>query len=214
MKKQIIAVAALGVAVSVMAQGTVNFALNGTGLKAPIYGVEAGAGNATVSKTGNTTAGLAPGTQVYTGSLLAGSGFSVALFAATGSGVAESSLTAQATSTFRTGGAAGFVPTPNIVTLTGIAKDAPVATVQLRAWDNTSGNYTTWAQAETAWNAGTIAAGKSQTFNLAAIGGDFNTPPILLGATSFNIYMKVIPEPSTFALLGLGALGMMIFRRK
>jgi hypothetical protein len=28
----------------------------------------------------------------------------------------------------------------------------------------------------------------------------------------FNIAM--VPEPSTFALLGLGALGMLIFRRK
>jgi len=210
MKKQLIAIIALGCAVSVMAQGTVNFALNGTGLKAPIYGVETG--NTSVSKTGNTAAGLPAGSTVYTGSLLSGGNFLVALYGFTGQGAAESSLVAQAISTFRTGSAAGYVPTPNIVTLTGVAKDAAFATFQLRAWDNTSGSYATWELAEAAWNKGTIAAGKSATFSVAAIGGDFNTPPILLGAQSFNIYM--VPEPGTFALLGLGALGMLIFRRK
>jgi hypothetical protein len=34
----------------------------------------------------------------------------------------------------------------------------------------------------------------------------------LVGLVSFNIYY--IPEPGTLALLGLGALGLMVFRRK
>lgn len=212
MKKYIIAIVALGSVISVMAQGTVNFALNGTGLRSPVYGVETG--DASVAKTGNTATGTPAGTTAYTGSLLSGSNFYVALYGASGASVAEGSLVAQALTTFRTGSAAGFVPTPNIITLTGVAKDAPVATFQLRAWDNTSGLYATWAQAETAWMAGAIAAGKSLTFNVSAIGGDFNTPPILLGAQSFNIHTVIVPEPSTFALLGLGALGMLIFRRK
>jgi hypothetical protein len=212
MKKYIVALIAVGAAASVLAQGTVSFVNSGTGVKAPVYGVETP--NNTVSKTGNTTAGNVAGTQVYTGALLNGSGFVAQLYAAAGGGVAEGSLQAATpTTTFRTGSAAGFLAIIT-TTLAGVPLDAALATVQVRAWDNSSGQYATWAAAEAAWNAGTIAAGKSKTWDLAAIGGQANTPPILKGMESFNLYMKVIPEPSTFALLGLGALGMMIFRRK
>ncbi len=79
------------------------------------------------------------------------------------------------------------------------------------AWDNSSTLYPTWAQASVAWAAGTIAAGKSGPFNVALIGGDVNLPPNI-GVTSFNLYM--VPEPSTFALAGLGAAAMLIFRRR
>jgi len=214
MKKNIIALVALTAAVSVMAQGTVlfNTASGANGVNMRVYGPEVG--NITLSKVGNTSAQTPAGTQTYTGDLLSGAGFWGQLYAASGAGVAEGSLQAATpTSTFRTGSAAGVVA-PLTATLAGVPLDAAVATVQLRAWDNSSGLYTTWAQAETAWLAGTIAAGKSPRLDVSAIGGTLNAPPYLAGLQSFNIYMNVIPEPGTFALLGLGALGMLIFRRK
>jgi hypothetical protein len=97
-------------------------------------------------------------------------------------------------------------------TLSGVALDASAASVEMVAWDNSSGNYPTWAQAKPAWLAGTIAAGESGIFNLANIGGTFNTPPNLVGLQSFNLYL--VPEPSTFALAGLGAAALLIFRRR
>jgi hypothetical protein len=216
MKKLLLIGATLACATAVFAQGTVNFnnRVATSGPWAPVYGPEVG--NTALSLTGNTTTGIPAGAAVYTGALLDGNGYSAVLFAAAGSGVSESLLAASPTiTTFRVGAGAGFVAVPpTAAILTGVPADAPVATLQLRAWDNMGGTITTWEQAEAAWLAGTIAAGKSTLFDLAAIGGTFNAPPNLVGLTSFNIYYQIIPEPSTFALLGLGALGMFLFRRK
>ena len=44
------------------------------------------------------------------------------------------------------------------------------------------------------------------------IGGSVNTPAEHCSPGSFNLYM--VPEPSTFALAGLGAAALMIFRRR
>ncbi|MGA4643816.1 PEP-CTERM sorting domain-containing protein [Limisphaera sp. 4302-co] len=199
-------------AVGALAQGTITFNNRVAGVViAPIYGPLGP--NDTVSIIGNTSSGLPAGSADYGGRpLLAGSGFTAQLFAAPGNNQPESSLQpATPTTTFRTGAAAGFV-VPTTATLPNVAPDAPAATVQLRVWDNLGGTVTTWAQAEALWLSGQIAAGKSALFNVAAIGGTFNTPPNLVGLQSFNIYY--VPEPGTLALLGLGALGLMVFRRK
>lgn len=190
MKKLIIALTATVVAVSAFAQGTVVFNNRVVGVVvAQVYNVDGTTG-------------------------LEGTGYTAEIWAANGADAPESSLTAATPSTtFRSGAAAGFV-TATTATLSGVAKDAAAATLQLRAWDNQGGTLTTWAAAEAAWLAGTAAAGKSALFNVSAIGGDLNSPPNLAGLQSFQLTMEVIPEPSTFALLGLGALGMLMFRRK
>jgi hypothetical protein len=213
MKKLIATTAALGlVAVSVFAQGTINFANNVTGvLQARIYAPELA--NTNLSIVGNTSTGNPAGSTVYTGALLSGTGYMVQLFAANGSGQAEGSLTAQSLSSFRTGSAAG-IWTSVTATLTGIAADASAGTFQVRVWDNVSGLYSTWASAQTAWNAGTIAAGKSSLLSINSIGGNVNTPPNLTGLTSFNIYYVPVPEPTTMALIALGGASLVLFRRR
>jgi len=216
MKKLILSVTLIGFAASVFAQGTIDSRNNATGLRAPVYGPQSG--NSTQSLTGNTSAGNPAGTQTYTGALLAGTSYLWQIFSASGSGAAEGSLVASSTAptSFRTGTAAGFTPTL-IVTLSNVAQDAAAATIQLRVWDNTSGLYNTWAAAETAWLAGTIAAGKSTVFNVANIGGTLNTPPLMNGLTSFNIYYQnvaPVPEPSTMALAALGGASLLLFRRR
>jgi len=75
--------------------------------------------------------------------------------------------------------------------------------LQVRAWDNVGGAILNWDDA--------VIKGASLPFVSAPLGG-MAPAPNLVGLTSFNLY--VIPEPSTFALLGLGALGMFLFRRK
>jgi hypothetical protein len=213
MKKTLVVAMALACAASAFAQGTVVFnnIISGV-LRAPIYG-PLGPGD-TVSLVGNGPSPSIPaGTVDYGGRpLLAGAGYTAQLFAAPGANQPESSLQpATPTTTFRTGSAAGYVAQVT-ATLPNVPPDAPVATLQLRVWDNMGGTVTTWAQAEALWLSGQIAAGKSLTFNVNAIGGVFNVPPNLVGLQSFNIYY--VPEPGTLALLGLGALGLMVFRRK
>lgn len=211
MKKVLLTIAATAFVVSTFAQGTVQFNIRSSanGVRGPIYGVNPD--NTMESRLGNTTAGTPAGTQTYPGAVLSGTQYLAQLLAASGANQAESSLLAASTppSTFTL--VAGYVD-PVLATLTGVARDASVATMQVVAWDNTSGLYPTWADAKAAWEAGAIAAGKSALFNVSSIGGDFNTPPYLVGFESFNIYY--IPEPSTMALLGLGAAALLIFRRR
>jgi hypothetical protein len=216
MKKYIIALVALSAAASVLAQGTVTFnnRIAGT-LITHVYMPEAV--NPDVQVTGNAANDTPSAATAYTGALVSGADWTAQLWAAPGNDAAEGSLQAATpTTTFRTGGAAGNVAAPaTAATLAGVPKDAAAATIQLRVYPS---SYADWAAAEAAWMADatqTIFIGKSPMFNLAAIGGDFNTPPNLIGLQSFSLVANsVIPEPSTFALLGLGALGMMIFRRK
>jgi len=222
MKKLVLTAVALTCAASVFAQGTVAFnnRVVGAGTShvyAPLGPGDNVAiqGNAAIDG-GSTSYGARAliGASGIAGQYGAAGTFSV-LLAAPGSGQPESSLLpGTPTTTFRTGGAAG-----NIVgvteTLAGVPLDAPSATLQMFAWDNSSGSYNTYAQAVAAWNAGTIAAGKSLPFNLAAIGGTLNPPPNVEPAlTSFNLYFQAIPEPSSMALAGLGAAALFIFRRR
>lgn len=215
MKKVLLTIALTGTAVSLLAQGMIlfnNFGGTGTAsYRFPIYGPEVM--DDSISKLGNTTAGRPGGTQVYTGPLLAGPGFSAQLFAAPGVDVDPSLLVAALPiSPFRTGGAAGFIPTTTPY-LSNVLPDAPVATVQLRVWDNQGGLYPTWAEASAAWDAGLTVAGMSVAINVYNIGGGLYTPPTLLGMESFNIY-RIIPEPAAMALAGLGVATWAISRRR
>ena len=207
MKKHLLAaLLTVGIAVSAFSQGNVAFVNNASGFKAPIYAPELA--DPSVSIQGNTANGLPAGTAVYTGAPLSGSGFTAQIWSAPD---ATSSLQASLnTTSFRTGTAAGFFSLVN-ATLPNVAKDATTATLQVRVWDNTGG-ATTWDQAVAA----NAVRGQSATFTAANIGGDFNTPPTITGLRSFNLTGAgvIIPEPSTFALAGLGAAALLIFRRR
>jgi hypothetical protein len=231
MKKLILAAVALTSAASVFAQGTVIFN-NRTGGTTHVY-APLGPSD-TVSITGNGAndsqstgvsygARAALGASGLTGQYGASTTLAI-LLGANGAGAAESSLlpSSGAPVSFRTGTAAGGVAN-STVTFANIPLDAAHATFEMIAWDNSSGLYGTWAQASVAWQEGLIAAGKSPLFNLDNIGGQANVPQTLFntlnnsaangGLQSFNLYFAV-PEPTTAALLGLGAAGLLIFRRR
>ncbi len=163
-------------------------------------------------RTGNTASETPVGTQIYTGALLAGSGYSAQLFAAAGADRDWNSLKpANGITTFRTGAAAGLVAAV-VATLTEVPKDAPVATVQMRVWDNQGGTITSWQQAEYL-----SPFSLSKPFNVYNIGGDLNIPPSLLGLQSFNmgwyILPRLVPEPSA-ATIGLVAGVLVIVGRR
>ena len=99
------------------------------------------------------------------------------------------------TTTFRSGSYLGCVA--GIVdTLDGIPAGS-AATLAIVAWDNSSGLYPTWSQAETAWMAGLLAAGRSVPFTATLNGGYLNnqagteTPSI--SGLSFNLYLAGFP---------------------
>jgi hypothetical protein len=226
MKKLVLTAIALTSALSGFAQGTVVFNNRVAGtLLTHIYAPLAGA--PTTKQTGNGSSDTPAGATSWAGYALLGAGgtaeaghYMAVLLSAPGANANASSLLPSVpSSTFRTGTAAGGIA-PQTATLGNVLPDAAVATLALVAWDNTSGLYSTWAQASVAWNQGLIAAGMSPLWNQDLIGGVINGAPNMINSTdgannhlsSFNIY--TIPEPTSFALAGLGAAALMIFRRR
>ena len=161
-------------------------------------------GNPTLMQNGNGTNDLPVGTTDWTGwTRIGAAGNNVqyggnttfaALLAAPGLNAAETSLqpaTAGGITSFHTGSAGGIVY-GTTATFNNLTPDSTAgATVEMVAWDNCSGLYSTWALAQAAWQAGTIAAGKSPIMNLTATIGGPNTAPPNLPTTlrSFNLFL-------------------------
>lgn len=205
MKKTLIVAFTMACAVSVMAQGKVTFNNRVVGtVVAPVYGVNPA--NPTEMLQGNTATGTPAGTMVYAGPALDGTGYSAQLFWGAGVGLGMEQLAPGPMTSFRAGAAAGFITAVD-GTLTGSTIGSDL-TLQLRAWDNMGGTVMTWDEAV----AQQVAHGWSKTFNHTAVGGGSLPAKNLVGLESFNI--AVVPEPSSLALLGLGAAAMLIFRRR
>jgi hypothetical protein len=125
------------------------------------------------------------------------------LIGALGQNMPESALVPLAgVTTFRSGTSLGCVATiTSTFTNNPASVDAPWATVEIVAWDNSSGQYPTWAQASVAWMQGLISAGHSAAFNVANIGGTANAVPFLTSAgqtingLSFNLVPGGLPPP-------------------
>ena len=216
MKKVILSAITFTSALSMFAQGTVilNNRVAGTGTT-HVYGPGDG------FRTGNGSDDVPPGPTDYRGFILIGTvGGMIAsttyatLIGAPGSNAPESAMLASITSptTFRTGLAAGNVAAKTD-TFANIIPDAPVATFEMVAWDNSSGLYPTWAGASVAIANGLIVGGRSMPFVLQAIGGNVNTPPNIVGPGGMQSFSLGIPEPTIISLTGLGA-ALLMFRRK
>jgi len=155
-----------------------------------------------------------------TGTLLLGTGFSAQLFAGSdlasmapvGAVVPFRPLT-QATAAGSWAGITVTVPT---------VAPGQSAFLQVYAWDNAGGTYTSFAQA-VAGN--TAERGWSTVFSSAPLGGQpaggglpILDPNIVGNATAANnmtaFSLNPVPEPSVLALAGLGGLALLIRRRK
>jgi hypothetical protein len=109
----------------------------------------------------------------------------------------------------------------NAAQIAGFAAGA-TADFAIVGWSSTIG--TTWAEAQTWLNSGKTSANGyfgvntavANDIGLANIGGPYNslfgTVPGLMSGWGLSYY--AVPEPSSFALAGLGAAALLIFRRR
>lgn len=177
-------------------QGEVVFQnVNGAN-RAPVYGPDQA--DSSLARTGNTTSGLPPGTQTYSGAPLSGSAWSAQLFGAPGSNQPISALVAAyPINTFRTGPAAGFLQILVRAIIPGVPVDSHVATVQVRAWDNSTGLYPYWSNVVAAVAGGEmVLLGESEpvnVYNLGGVGGMY-PPGSMTNLLSFNVHFP--PPPS------------------
>ena len=110
-------------------------------------------------------------------------------------------------SPFRTGAGAGFW-NPGADSTRIICTVAPgaVATIVVRAWEAAGGTSFDAAKAAGAkWGESTAF-----TVTTGGVGSPPSLPAPLVGLTSFSL----VPEPSTYALLALGAAALFLRRRK
>jgi hypothetical protein len=228
MKKLILSAITTACAASVLGQATITFnnRVSGT-IVTHVYAPSAA--NYSLSRIGNGPGDTPAGATDWTGFTLVGTtgGLTAsttfgALLGAPGFGVPESSLipaSGGGVTTFRTGAASGQIAQTS-ATFNNIPPDAPQATLEMVAWDNSSGLYPTWPLASAAWHAGLIFAGRSGTWNQNDLGGIGPGTMYMINSTdptqsvrSFNLY-SAAPEPATASLLGLGTAAMLIFRRR
>jgi len=212
MKKALVIALVVACAQGAFAQGTVNFVNNVTGVfKSLIYDVNPAAPGA--QQKGQSASDVPVGSTVYGGPTLAGTGFTVQLWWASGNVTDANSLALAQTGTsnFRTGGAAG-IWNATLAVLTGEAGGAGShVTAEVRVWDNQGGTVLDWATAQQRAATG-LKTGTSGLFGIDNIGGGTQPTANMVNLQSFSLVQ--VPEPSTIALALAGGFGLLFLRRR
>jgi len=197
-------------------QGSLFFANNfgKTTWRAPIYGPEPSNPSLVIQGNGSAATPTA-GTTVYTGPLLAGTGFDIALYMGPTSATSINGMTLLTieTSFSTTAALAGFTTSVSSLSDAAIAPGA-LANYQVFAWGNLGGTVNDLATAQADWATGLLAYGSSPiNTTTAGLGGGSVVGPNTV-FSSFNITQQSTPEPATLAIAGLGAAGVLLMRRK
>ena len=198
-----------GAASELRAQGQFIWGNHFLGVHAPIYGPDPV--NPIQIKRGNTATGIPAGTQTYAGPLLEGTGYTVGIYVGRTALDVEAQMEHVQTTTFRTGAGAG-VTYPLEAAAPFIPPGTPNVNYQFRVWGNLGGALTSWAQVMAAGgNIGGVGVSEVYVFTTPLGGGNL-TPPVTLGIRSFQLIgFTPVPEPSSWALLALGALSAASF---
>jgi len=216
MKKLILtsAICTLG-AVAAFSQGTLAFenVASPTSDRHPVYAPQTE--NPSVMVVGASSLSGPVGATVFDGGLL-GSTYDFALFAGP-TGIGSNNLTLVVQTVFRTSASGGLpqgLITATSGSVTGVAAGSS-ADFQARAWSTEGGTITSWAQAFAAFTAGDPLAqiGWTPILASAPLGGGPTLTPNATGWQSFSLIQNT-PEPTSLALGGLGALGLLFFRRR
>jgi len=195
MKKylSIIAVAAMATyATSALAQGTLGFNNSSTTLVQQWTDANNSTLMSVPKNAGSVQMFYAPGGTAYNGSSLTG-------LIANNPGWTLGAITPIAPVNGRFNG--------GNITLTGIAAGANVS-YAIIGW---TGNY---ASFDAALAGGAMAGASATAFTMATGGVDPLVPPPSISTTFTGLTLQPVPEPSTFALAGLGAAALLIFRRR
>ncbi len=189
------------------------------GARAPIYGPEPA--NPSLQLWGNTPDASPPGTQTYSGALVAGTNYSVQAWYSLTPSPDVFQLLAGArpvSGALLRFGSPGFfgggdpqIPDPNLSPTNGYPF---YVYLQVRAWDNGGGQYPTWSDAWNAANQGSgHAVGWSKVF-YQPLASPINSPPApgLINFESFNLF--IVPEPTTTVLLLIGGAAYFGFQRR
>lgn len=203
-----IAMVSFGVT-SACSQGLVYFnnrvASGGVGAQgpiiAPVYGVDPA--DPFTPKTGMPSAAYPPGTVVYGGPRLSGTGFTAQLWGGpvgTPEDELQLCMTAGglASTPFRTQGGQGFIVPLHFLAVPNVPSGpGSRAVLQMRVWENMGGTITSWEQVLAS---PLVPRGVSPLFTPDFDLGDASTvAPNLIGLQSFSLF--IVPEPPTSLLL-------------
>jgi hypothetical protein len=237
MKKALTVMALLAGAASVYSQGQVSLVDYGSTTSIQVFNSQSVAASTTSisyggyngqEEMGNSANPnlFAPGTTSYAAGSALGTGYSIQLLAAAGTGDAISSLVANGPVVTTWYTAAGGDPTTGFnglwlsganATISGVGVGSG-ATVAIAAWNNEAGTVGSLgaAQAANAAAPGSDPWGISATGNIASLGGPGGgTPSSIPGSITGFSLVAGVPEPSTIALGVIGASAfLMRLRRK
>ena len=199
MKKALLTLAAVAMASSAFAQGTITFFNNniinpttGATYRAGVF--QDNAPDVVGDPKGDSTIG-------------AGAGFTVGLF------LASNLATPLGTATFRTTSAQEVFATTQDLAVTGVAPGS-TANLVVRAWSTSAGSF---AAAQTTPG----AQWGEQAFTSKPLGGTNPNPPPpsfftpdMAPFTGFEMETTPVPEPTTIALGVLGVGALLLRRRK
>jgi len=203
MKKYLVTLAITALATSAFAQGTITFANNSTGLVKQ-WTSASDTTPISVAKSGGFVELLAAPKGSSLDPLSNYSTMDAFLAANTSWAVVGTTAIFPVAGQFNGGGK----------TILNIGAGAD-ASYFLVGWTGTSATYDA---AYTAWQGGNAMLGVSSVFTTAT--GNPNATPVpgspvsLAGSFTGMLLTAPIPEPSTFALAGLGAAALLIFRRR
>ena len=217
MKRSVLILSGVCLSLQGYSQGFIafnNYDVNASPI-APVYGPEAN--NPQLQKWGNAPDAYPAGTQTYSGSPLAGSNYSVEGWYSLLPVLDVYALNSLASplvgslASFQLGGGfflAGYPYAPDVPNAGN-----PGVYLQVRAWDNAGGQYSSWTEAWDAANAGSGKAVGWSTVFWQPVAFGASLPPGLYNFESFNVFIAV-PEPSSFALLALGGLTLLLLGRR